>query len=229
MSSRSLTRWVIGTLLVLGAATWLRVFGPHRPYIDRDPVELAEYLVEHQRSPKECWDLVVLDFFGPQPATQRASCIFHVAQLTLDPSVCEYLLPSEHALACLSEVGGTIFEGHPCTNIVSDGVYCNKTFSEGELTIEHAQIQNCSLYKRNDLQEWCMSLRTRELSNVHECQAILNPVIHDECEEGYAFKQKDPSLCAAVKDEKRRTYCEIRINAWLKYPELRKSFYFGIS
>lgn len=63
--------------------------------------------------------------------------------------------------------------------------------------------------------------------DVFECKEMLSDEARDECETGFAFKQKDPSLCANVGDEKHRKYCEIRINTWLNYPQLHSSFYFG--
>ena len=130
-------------------------------------------------------------------------------------------------MACLSAVAGKILQGIRCHELVGRvGLFCRGE-TGAELAVEHPQIQDCSHYRREDAIEWCHFTRTYQLSGVYECEKMPNDEARDECETGYAFKQKDTALCAAVKDEQRRRYCEIRISTWLTYPELRGSFYFG--
>ena len=216
-------RFVKGSFLLILLASfagyiWISVFGWHRPYINWMPWELADYLVKHQRSYRECDDLIWFEIMSPTEADQRAGCIYEYAKLTQDPSACELLLPSDYGWSCLGEISGAVFEGKPCRySSVSDDVYCNKSFSEGELTIEHPQMENCSLYKRNDLREWCYFERTAQLKETHECNAISHPIVHDYCEYNYAIKMRDPLLCSAVKDKKRQDFCTTYVSLSVKY------------
>lgn len=209
---------------IYGAFLWILGYQLGLP-----PWELAEKLVNEGRPPEDCYLYRTLDL-GPRPTTvqQQALCIYEYAAKSKDPSVCALLLPSEYGMACLSTVGGNIFSGNHCTGTYGKNeVFCSSYSEGGELTINNPQIENCSMYTRNDVRDWCYKARTSLLKDVHDCDQITNKIEHDGCEQEYAFKQKDPALCNLVKDINRQKYCEIRISTWLKYPELRSSFYFG--
>lgn len=193
------------------------------------PEVLADKIVRENKPAEDCYSLLTWDL-GPRPPLSdlQHRCIREVAVLRKDPITCELMIPNEYGLACLSEVGGLLSGDIPCGGTYGrNEVYCNQAYSEGELLIQNPKIENCILYERNDLREWCHYKRTRTMKNIYECNQIKRISVYDECEEAYAFKQKDPSLCESVKDEKRKKYCEIRINTWLKYPDLRNSSYFG--
>ena len=210
-----------------GVLAWPYSFELRRVYINWNPYTLAQHIVNEGRSPDECWNLVVLDPFGPQPAQLRAGCVYQVAMLTLNPSVCELLLPSDYGLECLSTVGGKLFSGQPCYFTSRNEVYCNRNSPEGEVLLTKPEIGNCATYQRKDLREWCWGTRTWWLPGIHECGYINHPIVRYECEEGYAFKEKDASFCSAIQNEERKQYCEIRVSTWLKYPKLRDSSFFG--
>lgn len=226
MYSRRFILYGLSILAVaIGTILWIRTFGAHRPYINWDPYDLAQYIVNNQRSPEECWDLVVLDPFGPQAAIRRAGCVFKIAELSANPSVCTLILPSEYGLACLSNIAGSLTIGFGCAKYKADDtLYC----SSG-LRAKYIGIEDCSDYPEQETKDWCFEERTRTLKGVHECNHISSnpPELREECERWYAFKERDPSLCSSIQDEKRRVLCEVKINAWLQYPELRNSFYFG--
>ncbi len=201
-------------------------------YVFHPGWEVAEILVKEHKDVNECKKIkeVPWNFGGPSAGLRRLDCIHDFASLTKDPAICGKLPPSELVLACLSDIGGKIFAGQPCSGTLgSNEVLCIENESGKFTKIDEPQLQNCMRYKRTDLQDWCFQTRTYQYENVYECSLIKNLAVRDQCENGYAFKQKDPTLCSAVKDLKRRDYCNIRINTWLKYPELRSSFYFGIS
>lgn len=199
-------------------------------YVDNPGWEVGE-IAAKKGNPNLCYKIIVYwHFFGPTGSQRQGECFFRYATVTLDPSVCEFLLPSEYGLACLSDVGGRLETDIPCTRFAGrNEVYCNAKYSEGEITIKNPQTENCNLYKRKDLRDWCHYSRTYLYKNVHECTLITHESVRNICEEGYAFKQKDPSLCDMLKNEQQQKYCKIRINAWIKYPKLRSSSYFGAS
>ncbi|MEK7136992.1 MAG: hypothetical protein AAB853_01790 [Patescibacteria group bacterium] len=204
----------------------LSILGYHP---DAVGAELAATLADQGGDPRECLQIIhpLPHIMSPSDDEQRANCLYTYASITLDPSVCEFLLPSEYGLACLSTVGGKLFQDMHCHEKAGRiGLYCRGDRG-AELVVKSPQIRDCSVYERADVREWCHYIRTYKLAGVYECGNVSRPEARDDCERGYAFKQKDPSLCAAVQDERRQKYCEIRINAWLKYPQLRRSFYFG--
>ncbi|PIR48151.1 hypothetical protein COU80_06010 [Candidatus Peregrinibacteria bacterium CG10_big_fil_rev_8_21_14_0_10_55_24] len=187
-------------------------------YVNDTGEEVARIAAEKHdvsicRKMRQTWFVI-----GPQAGEQRALCIYTYAKLTSDPSACELLMPSAYGWSCLGELSGTVFEGKPCNySSVRDEVYCNRNFSEGELTIEQPQIEDCNLYSRTDLREWCHFERTKRREGVHECNAINHPMVLDYCEYNYAIKMRDPSLCAAVKDEERRSFCTTYVSLSVKY------------
>jgi len=192
------------------------MFGAHRPYIDWDPIKLAQYLVDHKRSPKECWDLVVLDPFGPTAAEKRAGCIYTIAEITSDPEVCRLLLPNEYTWSCLGSVKSKLSEGFGCgaDEYISCGDY--------DIYVKNLGIADCSIYHEKVLQDWCHDRRTATLENIYECDLISPepPGLREECQMRYAFKLKDAALCAPIKNNDRRRLCEIEIEVWNKYSNI---------
>jgi len=207
---------VLLAVLLLGRGIVLQLMGYP---VDIPPSELADEIAAENGDPLRCRRLQqTVPTMGPSLAEKRMLCFFLLAQKKKDPSICELLLPSDYGWSCLGEISGAVFEGKPCRySSVSDDVYCNKSFSEGELTIEHPQMENCSLYKRNDLREWCYFERTAQLKETHECNAISHPIVHDYCEYNYAIKMRDPLLCSAVKDKKRQDFCTTYVSLSVKY------------
>jgi len=218
---RPLKLIAIAILFCFLVATFLVYVYPRYYILDgsRTGTDIAEEILANKRSPTECSHVLDFDPF-PSPSADEQSrlCVYMYAKLTQDPSACELLLPSEYGWSCLGEISGAVFEGKPCRfSSVRDDVYCNKNFSEGELTIEHPQIENCLLYKRKDLQEWCHFERTAKLKETHECSVISHLIVRDYCEYNYAIKMRDPHLCSAVKDEKRRDFCTTYVSLSVKY------------
>lgn len=199
-------------------------------YVNEPGWWVAERLVEKSQGVEKCKKTLIMPWyiFSPSGSDQRDTCIYTYAELTRNPSICELLLPREYGLACLSTTWGKIMGDLPCVKV--DGknwVSCDQQGGNDPIRVDNPQIESCNLYTRNDLREWCHYSRSAYLKDMYECMEIETTLVRDDCEMSYAFKQKDSSLCSAVQDEKRRQYCEIRINTWLQYPELRDSFYFG--
>ncbi|HIH22618.1 TPA: hypothetical protein HA238_02735 [Candidatus Micrarchaeota archaeon] len=207
---------VAAIFILLVRAFGLQVMGYP---VDISPSELAETIVSENGDPLKCRKLQqTVPTMGPSLTEQRMSCFFKLAQLTRDPAICEYLLPSDYGWSCLGEVSGKLFEEEPCSySSVRDRVYCNKHFSEGELALDHPQMENCDLYTRKDLREWCHYQRTFAQKNIYECGDITNPVVYDDCQYSYALKSDDINLCSPILDPSRRSFCEFRVKMALKY------------
>ena len=192
------------------------------PYADPD--KAARWIIEGHRDPKLCLKLQpgLPDFIPidrPTTGELRRLCVYKVAKFSQDPSACELLLPSDYGWSCLGAVEEKLFSGRLCTRsgaLDHPVVYCNRE-SEGELTIDRPQIEDCSQYKRKDLREWCYDARTELLDGAHDCQNITRDVVRDFCEYNYAIKMKDPLLCSSVKDGKRREFCMTYVSLSVKY------------
>jgi hypothetical protein len=194
------------------------------------PEALAEKLVEQNRPAEDCFLFRTFDL-GPRPTTyeMQMRCVYVYAKMKSDPTACEELMPSDYGLSCLANVGGTLFQGQPCHLKRSlTEIYCTENSPEGIFEMDNFSMNNCEIYSRNDVRELCWKTRTWRVPEVNDCSKINNELVKDECEEGFAFKQKDATLCSYIEDGKRREYCEIRVNTWLNFPELRGAFYFGV-
>ena len=206
------------TILIIAAAGFV---GIHLFYYEhaRSPEILAEKLIEEGRGAEDCFLFRTFDI-GPRPTTyeMQMRCVYTYAKLTQDPTACELLLPSDYGWSCLGAVEEKLFLGDPCYySSTKDSLYCNKDFSEGELTIEHPQMEDCSAYLRKDLQEWCHFERTLRMEDIYECDVISHRVVYDNCQYNYAFKNRDAKSCSQIKDTQRKEFCEFRIGMMLKY------------
>lgn len=188
--------------------------------------ELAEELARSDGDPRECLQILhpLPHFLSPSGGEQRANCLHEYAQLTLDPKACAFLLPSEYGLDCMGTVASSLAKGFGCSSYESGDIYCSSSVRGKNIGTD-----DCTKYVERDLQDWCYEERTRTLAGIYECNRVSAdpPGLREECQRWYAFKEKDPSLCSTILDEKRRQVCELKINAWLSYPQLRNSFYFG--
>src|SRR3989344_4715475 len=90
-------------IFLIIAIGWIPIFGLHRPYVNWFPTDLAQYLVDHNRSAQECFDLIWFELMAPSQAEQRALCVYEYAALSKDPSVCALLMPSRYGLDCVGE------------------------------------------------------------------------------------------------------------------------------
>src|SRR3989338_9229134 len=169
---------VILVLLLLGRGIALQMMGYP---VDIPPSDLAETIAAEGGDPLLCRRLQqTVPTMGPSLTEKRMLCFYLLAQKLKDPNVCELLMPSEYGWSCLGEVHQKIFKEIPCWySTVNDRTFCNEFYSEGELTIEHPQMKDCSVYLRKDLREWCHYERTTRMKGVHACDQITHPVVYD--------------------------------------------------
>jgi hypothetical protein len=197
----TLKKIIVGSalLLILAIAVfWIPVFGFHKPYVNWAPWDLAEYLVKHDRPAQECFDLIWFEIMAPSQAEQRALCVFEYAQRSKQSSICNLLLPSEYGLACISNLWPEVLPDDGCGwNIKDPNIY-------------ECRPRGGSLVQSSDCADFS--------SNTKQFSACL----YEKAE-----REWNPSKCADVPDPLIRSFCETRINAWVKYPQLRGSSYFG--
>lgn len=166
-----------------------------------------------------CKRLIVVGLsFGPTGSDRRKECIRRYAEVTNDPKVCELILPDSYGWYCMGTIGQHFFSGDPCSYSESDNnLYCNSDYSEGELFIEKPQTENCSLYSRNDVREWCHYYRSAWKENINECNLIKHELVRDNCWYNVALKERNPSQCDNLVNKERKDFCKLRVNMTLKY------------
>lgn len=223
--SRVLRRVLLGLIAFITVLIAIPFFLKSIGYYVNDAGWYVGKIAAAQDNPDFCSRLIVyLEILGPSQASRRNECLFTYAEMKEDATICERLLPSEYGLACLSEVGGLLTVGFGCSHFNNGDINCSSGVRG-----KYNGIENCNIYKQKDLQDWCYQERTRILESAYECEKISPepPELREECQRWYAFKLKDTNLCESITDKNRQSLCKTKINAWLKYPELRNSFYFG--
>ncbi len=189
---------------------------------------VGEKLVERGRSISECMKIISTPslFGGPMAGEHKQMCVTRYANLNPDSLECNKL-PIFYKKICLGRVWVNIFEPIPCLKPdYSNAVTCNDEGSEGYISIENPQTEDCTRYKRNDLRDWCYSIRTIENENIYECEKVKMQSVKDFCEMIQAEKMNSAKICSKISDATRKKYCEIKIDFWLKNPNFRESDYF---
>ena len=174
------------------------------------PEETALWIMENKKDPSLCLKKGALVFpfpgrlffpfagMGPSLDSRRKSCIRELAVYTHDTTVCELLMPSEYGLACISDLWSIVLPDDGCGWKVSNPTIYQCRHRDGPLR----ESENCSAFADNEKQ-------------------------FSACIFYFADRNKNFEQCKDVPDALIRSYCETRIDAWNKYPELRNSFYFG--
>lgn len=190
---------VIAAIVVLYAGTNF-VLSMLGYYPDGLGWRVAKQIAQTSRDPHDCFKIIHLipHVMAPSEGEQRGLCVYELAEITKDPTVCELLLPSEYGLACTSN----IWPG------IADGINC--AFEKNDRSI---------FFCRNDDGTFRRSKNCDDFS--------ANKLEHSSCIEHVAEREKRLTLCQSIPDEPMRTFCEVRLGAWEKYPELRNSSYFG--
>lgn len=167
-------------------------------YIDYPGWEVGK-IAAAKRDPSLCSRIFVFShIFGPPTESRRSECIDRYASITSDPSVCELLLPSEYGLSCISNLWPEVSDHEPCGLKQSDPEIFQCRDKQGVLH----QSKRCSDFSGNV--KW-----------------------YSICISDNAEREKSLERCAEIPDPSIRSFCEVRMRAWQKYPELRGSFYFG--
>ena len=84
---------------------------------------------------------------------------------------------------------------------------------------------NCHWYQDNSIR--CFE-GEKLIPRVTLCEESTAKNLPDECWHRMAFKKKDPALCKEIVNSVLRSVCEVRINTWNKYPEVRSTIYFSM-
>lgn len=203
---------IIVIAVVVGSASisWIKEHGWNRPYFEWGISELAEYLVQNNRSPKGCFDLI-WHGIGQQAGEAQAECIYKYASLAKDPSACELLMPSSYGLSC---VGGAESESDHCS--MGNG---KVSWNNGEET--YASCANTTKKRSQDADACCLIARVTFVLSENDCSPIKQyPDMYDECLQNLAFKNHDPATCNDIENDNTKSACIVNASAIRRDPSI---------
>lgn len=185
--------------------------------VNADSKELAQEAAK-KGNPTLCANIIHYGYLGPSTGESRSHCVYTYAKISKDPAACKLIMPSEYGLDCIGTVTSLLYTGIGCSDYATKDIYCSSGLKGKNIGLE-----TCTKYPEQELKDWCHRERSRILKDIYECDLMsVNPSeLRQECEHWHAFKEKDTALCSRIPEGNRRRVCEIKIEAWLKYPELR--------
>jgi hypothetical protein len=160
---------------------------------------VARQIAETSRDPHDCLKIIHLipHVMAPSEGEQRSSCIYELAEIMKDTKACELLLPSEYGLACIGNTWPDI----------SRGVIC--AIDEQDHSIFFCRNEDGTFRRSKN------------------CDDFKDPREKSVCISSFAQRDKKLEWCNNISDEPIRTFCQTKLGAWEKYPQLRNSTWFG--
>lgn len=171
--------------------------------------EVAEKIVAKHGTAKDCLKIIhpIAEPMSPTEGEQRSSCIYDVAKLTKDPSACELLMPSSYGWSCLGAAEKPNsrqcwFDFGPTPPQVGRGN-------------DAVTIPACASNPKSMQENRCCELaETLYVDKENNCDALKEPtVLHDQCLELMAKRDKNLVLCDQIKDDNVRSGCEVAVRA----------------
>jgi len=202
--------FILGAIVAVAliGAAWGPVFGWHRPYVNWAPWDLAQYLADNGRDPRECLDLIFIEIMSPSQAEQQALCVFEYAKITKDPSACELLMPSSYGWSCLGVAQATRDE---CSIDYAKEVSWVIEGTENDW--KTASFNTCINTRTSDDQQnsCCYILQLTSDPNINDCSQFAEHKNYlDLCNSQLALKTKNPSLCGDITDSNKKAICEVQ-------------------
>ena len=185
---------------------------------------LASSIAEKHGKPTDCFKLRSLDLLGPTDGTRQNLCVYELAQLLRDPTICELLLPGDYGMECIGEIAGYA-RGEDYCYLQYKTITCRKGLAAS--TYEYQQTNNCTgyrKYKNDQLLQWCYSNLATTTGDATLCLSRVHTVWdQDDCYYSRALYKKAlrVDICQKVKDPILRSTCIATAKAWMRYPELR--------
>ncbi len=195
-------RFILGMIsaaAVIGII-WKPVFGWHRPYVNWAPWDLAQYLADNERDPRECLDLISFEIMAPQQGEQRALCVFEYAKITKDPLACKLLKSGSYAMSCVGVARKTFA---PCF-LESMG----SIRGGGIITTRDECLKNGSSIAQ---EKCCIIARAAFDENFNDC-SNLKDSFKDQCIEELAMKKHDKNMCNEIMDENTQLACDVSVS-----------------
>ncbi len=213
---------------------------PRLFYFEWNSDRLAQHIVDNHLPPEECKKLIFLPGpFRPQPGNEpQTLCVYMVARLTLDPSVCELLMPSAYGLHCVAEVIEDLEDYDERTtwcNAEKDMVRCYD-FSDQERIpgvnffvtsddrheVQEFSYDHCErILESSPARDWCYVGRYRYRQDIKACDQVISIAPKDSCLSTQAQETLNDALCEEVTDAVRRSACHVLVKAFRTKPQLR--------
>ena len=171
----------------------------------------------------------VYQLLGYYVTTDEVALAQYLVDQHLPPSKCLRLVHfsggpsvSEKRLECFVQYAVISKDAFVCEKLMPSeyGLFCISSIW-GPLIGE----SNCYWYQDNSVR--CFE-GEKLIPRVTLCEESTAKNLPDECWHRMAFKKKDPALCKEIVNSVLRSVCEVRINTWNKYPEVRSTIYFSM-
>ncbi|MBU0458066.1 hypothetical protein KJ652_06555 [Patescibacteria group bacterium] len=199
----------IGSIVLIALMAYL---GAHIFYYEhsKSPEELAEKLIENNRSAGDCFLFRTFDI-GPRPTTyeMQMRCVREYASLTKDPTACELLLPSSYGWSCL----GVATDHRACVMLMSGEVRGNGM---------NAQWKECVTGSEEIKSNACCKVAlAAKVENINDCNSLdSQPRFYDECQYRVALKNRDSKYCETINSENLKSACLIGTKAMQANPSI---------
>ncbi len=165
--------------------------------------QLAERLVKESRPVTECRKIWFM------PWRQYASsvehhlyCIHEYASLAKDPSACELLMPSDYGWSCLGAAEKP------------DARICWFDFGKNATQIGGALMPDCGGREDSLAHRCCDMAKSLYVQKNTSCDIFKDSIIlHDQCLELMAKRDRNSHLCTYITNEHVRSACEVQVRA----------------
>lgn len=210
MTSDSVIRIIgvcVAVLLLLGwfGSRFITIVGLN----GKSATDVAKEIVANHEDPVRCNTIYRFDFFGSPPqGIQRGLCFYTVAELTKDPTVCKYIMPSDYGNSCI----GAALNAAGLNECVFMGDKSVRWLDNGDL--KQATLQDCKNSNQTTAiaKNCCYISQLTFTDSVTDCSGIHgNPNLLDLCYYQLAQKKNDSTQCRRIQNAIRRSACELRL------------------
>jgi len=166
--------------------------------------ELGEMLAKNGSSASECLKFrsPTFDIMTPSRGEHVGMCVREYAKLTKDPSACELLMPSDYGWDCLAQAE------RPNARM------CWFDFGKNTQKIGNAALPECGSGNEAYAPRCCAMATKLYVEQTHHCDDFTDDsVLHDQCLELLARRERTVETCADITDENVRTGCEVAVRA----------------
>lgn len=170
-------------------------------------LSIAKDIVANHEDPSRCNTIHLIDFFPTPPEeVHKADCFYTVAEMTKDPTVCRYLMPSEYGRSCI----GAALDAADLDKCNLMGDKSVRWLDNGNL--KEVTLQSCEKEKQTTVmaRNCCYISRLTFSDAINDCSGIQdNPQLLDECYYQLANKKHETAQCASIQNSKMRSACEL--------------------
>ena len=199
---------LVPLLFLAGSALMAGIYWSFGYYVNIPGWKMGQIAAEKE-SVEECELLRKTWYFGGFDSgdMHRSECIHTYASLTLDPTACELLMPSEYGFSCIGAAEGaqrlcSIDYGRK----VGWGSYLDDTRKE-------ASIEDCLAGNIKDKigKRCCHISMIANIRDFNDCSQLSeDKTFFDECIHQLALKNGDAGICKSIIDSRSRVACSLR-------------------